>query len=146
MKLHLEEDSQGYYVKDVYCNKEFDRTDGVGPMRIPNSTVINCEHSWPQSKFSSSFKRNLQKSDLHHLFPTDSRANSIRGNHPFGNVIDSGSRANCEDSRLGDPGPIEKIHSAYFEPPDEQKGNSARAIFYFLFDTACLFLPYKKNI
>ena len=43
---------------------------------------MNTEHTWPQSKGATG----AAKSDLHHLFPTDSKANSIRGNHPFGIV------------------------------------------------------------
>ncbi|MCP4912219.1 MAG: nuclease [Oligoflexia bacterium] len=123
-KLHLEEGSEGYYVKDVYCRKTItNRQSPVGPNIIPNSNVINCEHTWPQSKFSTRFSKNLQKSDLNHLYPTDSRANSVRGNHEFDDVNGEEVR-DCDGSYVGGA-----RHN--FEPPTEHKGNVARAIFYF---------------
>ena len=122
-KLHLDEDSNGYFVKDVYCRKVVTPSQtNIGPNTIPNSNLMNCEHTWPQSKFSRSFSKGMQKSDLHHLYPTDSRANSIRGNYEFGDV-DGGSLSNCEASHSEKPG--------HFEPPTEHKGNVARALFYF---------------
>lgn len=126
-KIHLQEDASGYYVKDVYCRKKITRNvTNVGPNIIPNNNVINCEHTWPQSRFSNSFDKNLQKSDLHHLYPTDSRANGIRGNNEFAEV-DGDKLSNCEGSYVG----VEKWQGAYFEPPNEHKGNVARALFYF---------------
>ncbi len=122
-KIHLEEDSRGYFVKDVYCRKEFTRSQtNVGPNIIPNSNVLNCEHTWPQSKFTSRFDKDMQKSDLHHLYPTDSKANSIRGNHNFAEVDGYGAYDGCEASQNG---------GNKFEPPTEHKGNVARALFYF---------------
>ncbi|OUR98515.1 hypothetical protein A9Q84_03640 [Halobacteriovorax marinus] len=124
-KLHLEEGPEGYYVKDVYCRKLITQSQAnVGPNIIPNSTVMNCEHSWPQSKFSRRFGKGMQKSDLHHLYPTDSRANSIRGNYEFGNVDNGQDLRNCSGSRSAG-------HGSRFEPPSEHKGNVARALFYF---------------
>lgn len=123
-KLHLEEDKNGYYLKEVYCRKVYTPAQtNIGPNKIPNSNKVNCEHTWPQSKFSRRFGKEMQKSDLHHLYPTDSRANSIRGNYEFGNVDDHGSITNCEASNSESPG--------RFEPPNEHKGNVARAVFYF---------------
>ncbi len=83
-KLHLGNDTWGYYVKDVYCNERIRQK--VGPKKMPSHTVINVEHTWPQSRFNKSKSRSVQKADLHHLFPTDSVANSTRGNHKFGDV------------------------------------------------------------
>ena len=86
-KLHLEEDSRGYFIKDVYCRKEFTKSQtNVGPNIIPNNNILNCEHTWPQSRFNRKFSKGIQKSDLHHLFPTESKANGIRGNSPFTDV------------------------------------------------------------
>ena len=36
---------------DVYCNITFDSKNGVGKNRIPDPEKVNCEHTWPQSKF-----------------------------------------------------------------------------------------------
>ena len=54
-KMHLEKDQTGYYINDVYCNKRFRRSAGVGPDRIPNHQKINCEQTWPQSRFTTYF-------------------------------------------------------------------------------------------
>ncbi len=126
-KLHLEEDGGGYFIKDVYCRKKITRNESrIGPNIIPNNNVLNCEHTWPQSKFSTSFPKGLQKSDLHHLFPTDSQANSIRGNNEFADV-DGDALRDCDGSYYG----VEKWQGGHFEPPKEHKGNVARALFYF---------------
>jgi endonuclease I len=79
---------------------------------------LNTEHTFPQSQFSSS---EPMLSDLFHLFITDASVNGARGNKPFGNVTNptwqqGGSR--MDDNR--------------FEPRDQQKGQTARAVLYFL--------------
>ena len=124
-KIHLRQDSKGYYIKDVYCQKTLRRnhTRSMGPGQIPNSNVLNCEHTWPQSKFSRRFDKGLQKSDLHHLYPTDSRANSVRGNYEFDDVDGFAVDSSCTASQTQGNGA--------FEPPREHKGNVARALFYF---------------
>lgn len=103
---------------------------------------INAEHSWPQSKGSSA---EPARSDMHHLFPAYSRANSARGNHPYfeipddetdtwwrldqdvsapdGNVVD-------EYSEYRDSHPNTN-YSASWEPRESVKGDVARASFYF---------------
>ena len=40
-KLHLDKDQNGYYIKDVYCRKEFRRSQTrMGPGQIPNSNIL----------------------------------------------------------------------------------------------------------
>jgi len=82
-----------------------------------NSNNFNCEHTWPQSLFSS---REPEKSDIHHLFPTYAPANSQRGNLPFGNV----TNPTYEDGGS-------KKGNGNFEVRDDHKGNTARAMMYF---------------
>lgn len=82
---------------------------------------FNAEHTWPQSKGATG----AAKSDLHHLFPTDCLANSKRSSFPFGEVVtvtwtDGGSKLGRDARGM-----------MVFEPRDEQKGNTARALFYF---------------
>lgn len=126
--LHLQsKEGIGAFVKDVYCEKEV--TSSVGKNKIPNSEVLNCEHTWPQSKFTASFPKDLQKGDLHHLYPTDSRANSKRGNSPFANVSAEPISKGCS-SKFGSE-LLDQDRRGYFEPPENHKGNVARAIFYF---------------
>lgn len=126
--LDLKKDERGYYVKDVYCNRII--RDGAGPMKIPNYEIINCEHTWPQSRFNKSFSSSAQKSDLHHLYPTDSIANSSRGNIEFADVDGGATYDKCQASNIGIPQESGYRAQRYFEPPFEHKGNVARAVFY----------------
>lgn len=129
-QLSLKKDNRGYFVNDVYCQKDF--TEGAGPGNIPDQNKINCEHTWPQSKFTNAFPNEMQKSDLHHLYPTDSKANSTRGNFNFAEVSENiGLGSDCQASKSG-PSTIDGGKN-YFEPPTVHKGNVARAIFYFSF-------------
>lgn len=111
-------------ITDIYCEKTFGPLEGVGPSKIPNANKINCEHSWPQSKFSTDFPADMQKGDLHHLFPTDNKANGLRGNLAYAEVVSDNGKlaADCSSSKLSLTG---------FEPPDAIKGDLARAHFYF---------------
>lgn len=126
--LHLKQDKSGYYVKDVYCLRDFRRK--VGPNSMPNHTEINIEHTWPQSRFNKRFNKHIQKVDLHHLYPSDSRSNSSRGNHYFSQFNKHGHPvyAECLASKMG---MISETGQEGFEPPEKHKGNVARALFYF---------------
>jgi deoxyribonuclease-1 len=128
-RLHLEKTANGSYtVKDVYCRKDVGENYGVGPDRIPNNTIMNCEHTWPQSRFNKQMSKTAQKTDLHHLFPSDSKANSSRGNLRFGAVNGRDAHNNCSSSQRGS----DILSSGTsFEPPVEHRGNVARALFYF---------------
>ncbi|WP_052590568.1 endonuclease I family protein [Halobacteriovorax marinus] len=124
---HLQKDDE-YYLYGVYCENKFTssrNTGTIGPMSIPNSNVLNCEHTWPQSKFTRT-QSGHQKSDLHHLFPTDSKANSTRGNHDFGEVRNGKDPApNCDESQVSSSG------NRVFQPAVNHRGNVARAMMYF---------------
>lgn len=80
---------------------------------------MNAEHTWPQSRGAGSTP---PRSDLHHLFVTDSTWNSRRGSLRFKNVTSPD-----ETSPTG----AKVDFSQGFEPPDINKGDIARAIFYF---------------
>ena len=131
-RISLESDDRGEFIEDVYC--EYILRDGqntrIGRDIIPKNEVMNVEHTWPQSHGA---KREPARGDMHHLFPTDSRANSTRGNHPFAEVNGKDARDNCEIAQAGkaidpDTGKTTNIHS--FEPPLKHRGNVARAMFY----------------
>lgn len=132
-RLYLEEDSGGgYKIKSVYCNKYYHASDfpadrGPGPGQIPYHMVLNAEHTWPQSRFSDDAKE-YQKSDLNILFPVESGVNSTRNNHPFG-VVETVTSAPCEGAKLGKAAATGD--TLIFEPPNNHKGNVARAMFYF---------------
>jgi hypothetical protein len=151
--IHLKKDANGYFVRGVYCDKDFRQSDfrsnsGPGPMRIPDNNVMNCEHTWPKSKFNRNQPYEYQVTDLHHLFPTDSKANSVRSSYPFGEVVDGESaHSDCTSARIGYTAEQGKKWNSVrgygydyaFEPPDYHKGNVARALFYFS-------VRYKINI
>jgi deoxyribonuclease-1 len=138
--IYLVRSGEQYGVKDVYCSRvvwasEF-RGEKPGPNRIPNHTVLNAEHTWPQSQFTRNFANDFQKSDLHHLFPTDTQMNSKRSSLDFGEVVSGSEALKCPQARLGKP---RSGRATVFEPPVEHKGNVARALFYFS-------VRYKLNI
>ncbi|MBL6990369.1 MAG: endonuclease [Bacteriovoracaceae bacterium] len=135
-QLHLKEDESGYFVRGVYCNKRFTTDDfgserTIGPMSIPNSNILNCEHTWPQSKFNKRKSTSAQKSDLHHLYPTASFANSERADFPFAEVDGHFLSDSCQISSVGIALDFVKRRYMFFEPPNQHKGNVARALFYF---------------
>jgi endonuclease I len=132
-KFYLIKDGKGYGVKDVYCDKnhmseDFKNGNAPAPGVVPDGTVINAEHTWPQSRFSGRYSTTMQKSDIHHLFPTDSQMNSIRGNGWFGEVVRDTKNLKCRNVRFGR---TSAGGTDVFEPPKEHRGNLARALFYF---------------
>lgn len=126
-ELFMQKDADGTFVKDVYCGKKFHFREVSDVSNMGNE--VNIEHTWPQSKFNGNFDKNLQKSDMHHLYPTDSSANNRRANHEFGDVgeqHDELNVQNCSISKLSD------ISGHFlFAPPVEHRGNVARSLFYF---------------
>jgi len=100
-------------VEDIYTGRIKRISHGV-----PSSSDMNIEHVWPQSHGAVG----IAKSDMHHLFPCDSKANSRRGNYPFGIVSDEDIKWSRAGSKLG---------NHIFEPRDKVKGDVARATFYF---------------
>lgn len=124
-------EDHGYYDSRYYMFSSLDNIKGsvtavytqsvVKTAHIPDASIMNCEHTWPQSLGAVG----IAKSDLHHLYPVLSHVNSRRSNHPFCNVEvvvteESGSR-------LGE----DREGTRCFEPSDEHKGDSARSMFYF---------------
>lgn len=119
-------------VRDVYCQAIYPSALFVqqhpGPGIIPDEHVVNTEHTWPQSRFNPRFDREMQKSDLHHLYPADSLMNNIRGNFEFGHVTHDMKPLKCPISHFGIQ---DGRRSAVFEPPPAHRGHVARALFYF---------------
>lgn len=81
---------------------------------------MNVEHLWPQSFFNKNLP---MRSDLHHLRPTFKHPNNVRATVPFGKV-DSGAIYQLTSGA--------KFDGKTFEPPDQVKGDVARAMLYFV--------------
>jgi hypothetical protein len=92
------------------------------PSGPPDHTIMNVEHSWPRSLGSGAPPAEC---DLHHLFPSDSDANTERANLPFGEVV-SGVTWSVGGSLHG----ATAAGVDAFEPRDAHKGNVARAMLY----------------
>jgi hypothetical protein len=127
-KLFLEQVAGAWTVTDVYCEHTFTNHElHIGPGMIPDGNVVNTEHTWPQSRFTGRFPKEMQKSDLHHLFPTDNEMNSHRSSLRFGDVKSPIEKLKCPIAQLG----TNEHGEVVFEAPSHHKGNVARAIFYF---------------
>jgi hypothetical protein len=88
---------------------------------VPSPKIMNVEHTWPQSEGANGDA----KSDLHHLFATSSSTNSMRSSLPFCVVeLVKWTNGFCKRG-------MSKFNEHCFEPPLDQRGNIARAIFYF---------------
>lgn len=104
-----------------------------------NPANINCEHTIPQSFFSSNTP---YVDDIHHLFPTIDAWNNVRSNYKFAEITDAQTtkwmRGLSETSTTIPTANIDEYSefrsngtSSVFEPREDHKGNLARAIFYF---------------
>ena len=115
-KMFSEIDNINGYVRCVYTAREV-HTNG-----IPDANDMNTEHTWPKSQGAGS---DPAKSDLFHLFPTDSYTNSKRSSYPFGDVV------YVDWSKGGSS--LGKNSGQYmsFMPREDHRGNVARAMFYF---------------
>jgi deoxyribonuclease-1 len=114
--LYADVDNDNGWVECVYTGIRVQTTG------IPPNSVMNTEHTWPQSKGADT---EPARGDLNHLFPTDSKANSRRNNNDYGWVetptwTQGGSKLGAGIGGV-----------TVFEPRDQHKGNAARAMFYF---------------
>ncbi len=98
------------------------------------SPIINCEHTWPQSKGASG----NAKSDMHHLWPTNGDVNAARGSFPFDEIDDDDTDRWYLNVNYISSKPVTQIDeyseldlNKSFEVPEIHKGNVARAMFYF---------------
>ena len=85
----------------------------------------NREHVWPQSLSSGNWGTSEGGTDILHLRPTYSSANSSRGNLPFGDTNKAEERRIKTTNMLFGYG-----NGTYFEPLDSVKGDVARIIMY----------------
>lgn len=87
------------------------------PATWDQGSTWNREHTWPQSLQPGSASNGTTGNlgDPHALRPSDPDINRNRGNDPFGTASSTGSH-----------GPV----GSYYFPGDEDKGDTARQLFY----------------
>ena len=124
--------------KDAKGDPEKEQEELLAPHHIISALVMNAEHSWPQSKFTDAVGQVLtlkEKTDLHHIFSTDSKVNNIRANNEFAEVDPASAKTmHCADGKSGTALPVQGASDGTevtFEPPKGMKGAVARALFYF---------------
>jgi endonuclease I len=86
---------------------------------------MNTEHTWPQSQGATG----IAQSDLHHLRAADIKANEVRGNMPYGDVVKAvwtkgSGAAQCRQG-------VDALGVDVFEPHASVKGDIARGLLYF---------------
>jgi hypothetical protein len=98
---------------------------------------INAEHVVPQSFYNSA---NPMKGDIWSLRPCHGSANSARSNSPFGEVSDASAQwygtdgsgnYTAQGSIPSNPDDWSERSGDVWEPRESQKGDVARAVFYF---------------
>lgn len=118
----------------LYMQPGQDPTEAVYLNGLPNG--INTEHTWPQGLGAEG----TAQSDMHHLYPTRTKANTDRGNFHFGDIPDNQTQTWYLKSseRNTTPTTGKDLYSegvrgvnGKFEPRESVKGNIARSIFYF---------------
>ncbi|CAN1212558.1 Endonuclease I [Tumidithrix helvetica PCC 7403] len=126
-------DNKSNTIEDVYSGYKIQLDEPIPPVDEAREEGINTEHTYPQSKGANG----KAKSDIHHLFPTWDRANSLRDNDPFGDIPDDKTKRwllkGSESSQIPTSSINEYSESDLnvFEPREDHKGNAARAVFYF---------------
>jgi endonuclease I len=86
----------------------------------------NREHTFCDSWLGNATP---QRSDAHHLIPTDGYVNNRRSSFPHGKVK-TASWTSSNGSKLGTSDPATGYSGTVFEPIDEFKGDFARMYFY----------------
>ena len=111
------------YIMDMYCDSWVKVTTAGD-----KASGCNIEHSFAKSWWGGA--ENDAYKDCYHLNPSNSTANSARGNYPLGVPVKE-FKSNTGSLKVG------KIHHDslnvdfwVFEPKDEYKGDFARAYFY----------------
>jgi len=90
------------------------------------SDCYNREHTFCDSWLG---KASPQRSDAHHIVPTDGYVNNRRSSYPHGKV-GTASWTSSNGSKLGNSDASTGYSGVVFEPIDEFKGDFARMYFY----------------
>ena len=123
-------DDEGYII-DIYSNVRY-RPNDNGSSASHIGEGYNREHSFPRSWFGGEVSP--MNTDVFHIYPTDIKVNSQRGNNPYGECDDNNSVRltygnYVAKGKLG-PSNYPGYSGTVFEPDDEYKGDLARTFFY----------------
>lgn len=123
-------DDEGYII-DIYSNCRYRPSDS-GSSASHMGEGYNREHSFPRSWFGGEVSP--MNTDVFHIYPTDIKVNSQRGNYPYGEC-DGGTRLSYGNyvakGKLGESSDPD-YSGIVFEPDDEYKGDLARSYFYMV--------------
>ena len=123
-------DADGYII-DIYSNVRY-RPGDNGSSASHIGEGYNREHSFPRSWFGGEVQP--MNTDVFHIYPTDIKVNSQRGNNPYGECDDKNSVRLTYGNYVakGKLGPCNYpgYTGTVFEPDDEYKGDLARTFFY----------------
>jgi hypothetical protein len=136
--MYSEIDNVDDFVSGIYS----DHTLFLDPNEPPRAFLfmngdndgINTEHSYPRSKGADNGN---PESDLHHLYPTRTMVNSVRGSKPFAEIPDNQTdnwfylTQNLSSIPSNNIDRYSENDLNTFEPREEVKGNIARSIMYF---------------
>lgn len=111
---------------DMYSDCTFSGSQHCSGDNFTDCQCYNREHSLPKSWWGGSTSEPMY-TDLHHLIPTDGKANSQRSAWAFDNVKNVSWTNGV--SKLGTG---QHISGTVFEVADEYKGDLARIYFYML--------------
>ena len=131
--LYEDIDNNNGAVYCIYSNYSV-QLNGSDPSTHLYDNGMNCEHLWPQSLGANA---SPMKSDMHHLRPCKSNINSTRGNKAFKDINDNVTETwfwlNYTSSTIptNNINEYSENHDTGFEPREDNKGDIARAIFYF---------------
>lgn len=113
------------YWWDMYSNEMVEVKSGK-----PDNGIMNIEHTVAKSWWGKT--KNNAYSDICHLNPSNSRANSAKSNYPMAKVSRSGKlQYDNGVTFVGSPMPGMGEDARYvYEPHDEYKGDMARVFMY----------------
>ncbi|OHT14264.1 secreted nuclease [Tritrichomonas foetus] len=119
----------------IYGGNTYDwKCHGTG---IPSATVVNAEHTIPQSTFS---KKQPMVTDLFHIYSSPSKLNSMRSNYKFAEIDYDTCSYYCRNNECSKTRPSEETQDEYsclsgdkkyWMPRKGDKGRVARSVFYF---------------
>ena len=129
------------YIWDIYsdCQFEYNTDQDSGSGSSSECTVYNREHSIPKSWFGGSTSSNTPGTDIFHIYPTSKNVNSLRSNHPYGEVKTSSNTTGngsqygtaldiyVDVATIAGNNLVGTINQQVFEPVDEYKGDLARS-------------------